>query len=33
MPELLRQTVHTESLGLIRQWIEEMPAGECTPPE
>jgi len=32
MPELLRQTVHTESLALVREWITSI-TGECTPPQ
>ena len=32
MPELLRQTVHDESLVLLREWIGAM-KGECGPPE
>ena len=32
MPEILRQTVHRESLALIRQWVSSL-EGECAPPE
>lgn len=32
MPELLRQTVHTESVGLVREWISSL-EGDCTPPQ
>jgi uncharacterized repeat protein (TIGR03806 family) len=32
MPELLRQTVHVESIALLREWIEGLP-GECATPE
>jgi uncharacterized repeat protein (TIGR03806 family) len=32
MPELLRQTVHTESVDLMREWITSIP-GSCDPPE
>jgi hypothetical protein len=32
MPELLRQTVHQESLVLVSEWIASM-SGECEPPE
>jgi len=31
MPELLRQTVHSESMALLREWIASLP-GECGPP-
>ena len=31
MPELLRQTVHEESLALVSEWIEGL-AGACEPP-
>jgi len=32
MPEILRQTVHQESLALVREWIAGL-EGDCTPPE
>jgi uncharacterized repeat protein (TIGR03806 family) len=32
MPEILRQTVHTESTDLVREWIASL-EGDCTPPE
>jgi uncharacterized repeat protein (TIGR03806 family) len=32
MPELLRQTVHTESIALVREWITSL-EGTCAPPE
>lgn len=32
MPEILRQTVHTESVDLVREWIASL-EGDCTPPE
>jgi uncharacterized repeat protein (TIGR03806 family) len=32
MPELLRQTVHTESVALVRDWISSL-TGDCAPPE
>ena len=32
MPEILRQTVHTESVDLMREWIASL-EGDCTPPE
>ena len=31
MPEILRQTVHQESVDLIREWISSL-EGDCTPP-
>ena len=31
MPELLRQTVHTESVALVREWISSL-EGDCAPP-
>jgi len=31
MPELLRQTVHTESVALVREWISGL-EGDCSPP-
>ena len=32
MPEVLRQTVHSESLELMREWITALP-GDCGPPK
>jgi uncharacterized repeat protein (TIGR03806 family) len=32
MPEILRQTVHTESVALVREWIAGL-EGDCTPPQ
>jgi uncharacterized repeat protein (TIGR03806 family) len=32
MPEILRQTVHTESVALMREWIASL-EGDCAPPE
>jgi uncharacterized repeat protein (TIGR03806 family) len=32
MPEILRQTVHQESLALMREWIAALD-GECAPPD
>jgi uncharacterized repeat protein (TIGR03806 family) len=32
MPEILRQTVHQESLTLVRDWVRSL-EGDCAPPE
>jgi uncharacterized repeat protein (TIGR03806 family) len=29
MPELGRQTVHTEAMAVVREWIEALPGGPC----